>query len=39
MDGGKLSGSLTGASILDYYGTTIENSVRVTGKAKVNDID
>ncbi len=39
MDGGKLSGSLTGASILDYYGTTIENSVKVTGKARVNDLD
>ena len=39
MEGGKLSGSLTGASILDYYGTTIENSVKVTGKARVNDLD
>ncbi len=39
MDGGKLSGSLTGASILDYYGTTTENSVKVTGKARVNDLD
>ena len=39
MDGGKLSGSLTGASILDYYGTTIENSVKVTGRARVNDLD
>lgn len=39
MDGGKLSGSLTGSSILDYYGTTTENAVKVTGKARVNDLD
>ena len=39
MDGGKLSGSLTSASILDYYGTTIENTVKVTGKARVNELD
>ncbi len=39
MDGGKLSGSLTGASTLDYYGTALENSVKVTGMARVNDLD
>ena len=39
MDGGKLSGSLTGASILDYYGTTADYAVKVTGKARVNNLD
>ena len=39
MDGGKLSGYLTGASTLDYYGTAIENAVKVTGIARVNDLD
>ncbi len=39
MDGGKLSVYLTGASTLDYYGTALENSVKVTGMARVNDLD
>ena len=39
MDGGKLSGYLTGASTLDYYGAAIENAVKVTGIARVNNLD